>query len=206
MRITPNRLRSDADRDSASPEANRHRTPLDSTEKANRQTDKGITVTNLLHLVRTRVTNLGSGATTLTRLTVTEKFTTQRLKSGTCLGLRREKVNRTIKGGSRNLVTGLCVKRTHRVSTLGQHHESNLLRRDANLAGGLNRSGESESHCFLSLRSNSDGVASAGGHRQPFRHGHYTGRSLIRQASRPCRSSYAVSPVTPTPIDSGWQD
>jgi hypothetical protein len=138
MRLTPNRLRSNLDRDSAGPEGYRDRSPLDSAQKAHGQTDKGIAVSHLLHLVRTRITNLCSGPATLTRLRITDQLTAKRLQRGTSLKLRREQINRTVESSSGNLVTGLRVERTHRVSTFGQHEKSHLLRRDTNLANGSN--------------------------------------------------------------------
>ena len=176
MRITPNRLTSGLDRDSAGPEANRHRSTLDSTEKADRQTDKGITVTNLLHLVGARITNLCSGATTLTRLRIAEKLRTQSLQTLTMLRLRSEEIHRTIKGGSSNLVTGRAVKALHTRRPLRQHEKSNLLRRDANLASGNVILGHG-----LPLQAVWFVVSS--GPRPAM--SHHTGRSLIRQGKSP---------------------
>jgi hypothetical protein len=82
MRLTPNRLTSALYRDPVTSERHRDRTPLDSTQKAHGQTDEGITVTDLLHLVRARLSHLGSGATTLPGLAITQQLRPESFQSG----------------------------------------------------------------------------------------------------------------------------
>jgi len=156
MRITPNRLTSSLYHDPVAAKRDRYHIALDSTKKAHGQTDKGITVANLLDLIVAVLTDLCSGATTLTGLRITQQFRTQSFQSVASLGLRSEQIHRTVKGCSRDLVTGRVVQLLHSSSTLGQHEESHLLRRDANLANGIDILRHSVPHKRSGLLSHRD--------------------------------------------------
>ncbi len=135
------------DSDPITPERDSHRSTLDSAKERHRQTDKRITVANLLHLVCPGIAKLGSGTSTLARSIIPEQIRTHTDKGCGGFRLRCQKINRSVKRSGSDLASRLCVKGSDSVGPLGQREESNGLRSHANLAGGSIVGG----HCFFLL-------------------------------------------------------
>jgi len=146
MRITPNRLTSELDRDHTVAKADSYRLTLQGAEQTDRQPDERIRVAHLLCLVHARLANLCGRTTTLASFTTTQQGITQAFKGFTLLWLRGEQFNGTVEGRCGNLTTGLVVQAFNTDRTFRQHKKGNLLRRDADLADGLRRGGESDGH------------------------------------------------------------
>jgi hypothetical protein len=109
---------------------------LGKTEQRNRKANKRIHISNLLHLVGTGVSNLGSRATTGTRFIVTKQVGTNTKQGRLSFRLTGQKVASAVKGCRRNLRTWSIMKAGDSRDAFCEGEKGNLLRSHANLANG----------------------------------------------------------------------
>ena len=109
---------------------------LDKTQKRNRQSDKWIHLSNLLNLVGTGVSNLGSRATTGAGLVITKQVGTNADQGRLSFRLTGQKVTSAVKGCRCNLRTRSIMQTGDSRDAFCQSEEGNLLSGHANLANG----------------------------------------------------------------------